>query len=82
MLVPGFRVKAVDTTGCGDAFLAGLLCGIARRRARLSSINLKSWYDICLSANAMGALTAMKEGGIPALPDSQEVSRFLKEYAS
>jgi len=30
--VPGFRDKAVDTTGCGDGFLAGLLTGIISGR--------------------------------------------------
>jgi sugar/nucleoside kinase (ribokinase family) len=32
--VPAFEVEAVDTTGCGDAFSAGFLRGLALGRAR------------------------------------------------
>ena len=29
--VPGFLVEAVDAAGCGDAFLAALLCRMTER---------------------------------------------------
>jgi sugar/nucleoside kinase (ribokinase family) len=32
--VPAFEVEAVDTTGCGDAFSAGFLRGLALGRER------------------------------------------------
>jgi sugar/nucleoside kinase (ribokinase family) len=32
--VPAFDVEAVDTTGCGDAFSAGFLRGLALGRGR------------------------------------------------
>ena len=35
--VPAFGVDAVDTTGCGDAFSAGFVCGVHLGRQRRSS---------------------------------------------
>jgi sugar/nucleoside kinase (ribokinase family) len=32
--VPAFKVDVVDTTGCGDAFSAGFLRGLALGRSR------------------------------------------------
>jgi fructokinase len=54
--VPGIPVKAVDTTGCGDAFCAGLLHG------RLSGWSLAETAGF---ANVMGAFTAAKPGAVP-----------------
>ena len=72
-VIPGFRVKAVDTTGCGDAFLAGLLHGIVERTGNFASI--------CRFANAVGALTSLKRGAIAALPARRDVERFMKRNA-
>ena len=38
--VPAFEVEAVDTTGCGDAFSAGLLRGLALGRGRRDAAQL------------------------------------------
>lgn len=73
--VPGYAVKAVDTTGAGDGFVAGLLYGL------LQTHNV--WTDeaqlrtICQWANAVGALTTTRRGAIPALPTLAEVEQFL-----
>jgi fructokinase len=87
--VAGFRVRAVDATGCGDAFvgallvrLLGLLGGekttIRRRLATLCSAALSGALAY---ANAAGGLTARKKGVIPALPSAGEVERFLRKAA-
>jgi sugar/nucleoside kinase (ribokinase family) len=75
--VPGFPVPAVDTTGAGDAFMAGVLSQLARFDYQLSAVREEQWLDIVRFANAMGGLTTTKRGAIPALPNRAEVERLL-----
>ncbi len=77
--VPGFRVKAVDTTGCGDGFLAGLLTGVLRLRAALDQLSARDLTAVCRFANAVGALVATRPGGIPAMPSKRHVQEFLRK---
>jgi fructokinase len=75
--VPAFEVETVDATGCGDAFIAGLLCRLVlggNWRERLTSAQLRQSLRY---ANAVGALTALTQGVIPALPTAQQVDEFL-----
>ncbi len=72
--VPGFKVTAVDTTGAGDAFMAGLIAGllaepaVPKDPAKLDAI--------CRFANAAGALTTTGRGAIPSLPMRAAVEAF------
>ena len=77
--VPGFRVKAVDTTGCGDGFLAGLLAGVVRASTAIGQSSAAELAAVCRFANAVGALVATKPGGIPAMPSKREVQEFLRK---
>jgi fructokinase len=79
--VDGFSVRAVDTTGCGDAFLAGLLSALAKSRRKPEEMNELELRKIGRFANAAGALTAMKYGVIPALPTLANVRKFLKAHS-
>jgi len=75
--VPGFPVKTVDATGCGDAFIAGMLWQLVKAgnwRAQLTPERLRVALHY---ANAVGALTATKQGVIPSLPTAAEVEAFL-----
>ncbi len=73
--VAGFSVQAVDTTGAGDGFVAGLLTGLYQNLdGELDEGHLDA---ICRYANAVGALTTTQRGAIPALPTRQEVERFI-----
>jgi fructokinase len=76
LAVPGFPVTAVDTTGAGDGFVAGLLAGVLAEPA-LASIPPERMLAILTTANAVGALTCTCKGAIPALPTSAELERFL-----
>ncbi|RMG90237.1 MAG: hypothetical protein D6712_00185 [Chloroflexi bacterium] len=72
--LPGFDVDAVDTTGAGDAFVAGLLVGILEHWDGY----LLKMRDIVRFANAVGALTTTGRGAIPALPVRVAVDAFLQ----
>lgn len=74
----GYEVNAVDTTGCGDGFFAGLLHGLVQSRKTVKELALSEIASLCLEANAVGALTATRGGAIPALPDGAAVKKFLK----
>lgn len=75
-VVPGFAVDAVDTTGAGDAFMAGFIAGLlAGRDLPTEASRLDA---ICRFANAAGALTATGRGAIPSLPTREAVERFMR----
>jgi fructokinase len=71
--VQGFKVQSVDTTGAGDAFVAGLLVGLLEHKADYAE-HLES---IIRFANATGALTTTQLGAIPALPTRVTVDQFI-----
>lgn len=73
--VPGFAVEAIDTTGAGDAFVAGLLAGILAEPEALSEP--AALRHVVLRANACGALATTQFGAIPALPTGATVDAFL-----
>ncbi len=64
------RVRAVDTTGAGDAFLGGLLAGLHHGLA---------WGDAARLANACGAACVEKLGAFPEDPASAR-ARALALY--
>lgn len=78
-LVPGFAVKTVDATGCGDAFIAGLLVKLIENGDWRSNLTSERLYQALRFANAVGALTALQIGVIPALPTLDQVNTFLLE---
>jgi ribokinase len=69
MLVPSFSVRAVDSTGAGDAFVAAFL------QARL-----RGWPTIegAIVANAAGALATTVVGAGQNLPGQPEVAALLR----
>ncbi|KAL1535327.1 Fructokinase-2 [Salvia divinorum] len=77
--VPGFSVKAVDTTGAGDSFVGSLLAKIVDD---LSIIQDEAKLrEVLKYACACGAITTTKKGAIPALPTHSEVLEVLKTGA-
>jgi fructokinase len=75
--VPPFRVKTVDATGCGDAFIAGLIWQLIRRGGWREQLTVARMREVLRYANAVGALTALAQGVIPALPTAELVEGFL-----
>ncbi len=79
--VAPFQVEAVDATGCGDAFIAGLLWQLVASGDWRSRLTLDDLRSILRYANAVGALTATKVGVMPALPSAAQVAEFLSRAA-
>jgi fructokinase len=76
--VPGIAVKVVDTTGCGDSFMAAFLTGLLDSAMDVSVENLAL---IGRFACAAGAITATAPGGMDAMPTRSEVEAFMAEQA-
>jgi 2-dehydro-3-deoxygluconokinase len=66
-----YHVKAVDTTGAGDAFDAGFLAGIIMGRSPDESMKM---------AAINSALKCTRKGGTRGLPRYSSLSRVLKSY--
>lgn len=78
--VNGLKVDPVDTTGAGDAFVAGILSQIAADGSLLQEED--RLRDALRFANACGALTVTDRGAIPALPTREAVlDALLKSVA-
>ena len=75
--LPGFPVTPRDTTGAGDAFVAGLLSGLLDTDLRLEPVSLTQSLR---RANAAGALTVTRHGAIPAIPTRSELDQFLAAH--
>ncbi|MBE9118949.1 carbohydrate kinase [Lusitaniella coriacea LEGE 07157] len=76
--VPPVAVAVQDTTGAGDAFLAGFLhqlCqqGIAKLGQRSTAKQIVTY------ASAVGGLTTMKPGAIAAQPSAAQVEAFISQ---
>ena len=78
--VPAFLVEVVDAAGCGDAFLAALLCKITESSNWRFELNSERMHNYLSFANAVGALTATIQGVIPALPTAEKVQEFLRRF--
>ena len=63
----GYAVEPTDTTGAGDAFLAGALYALA---------NGEPLSETLAFANAVAALATTESGAIAALPDREAVMEF------
>jgi len=68
-----FKVKAVDTTAAGDAFLGAFACGLSDEKPIQEALRF---------ANAAGALATTRLGAQPSLPFRKEVETFLKRKKS
>ncbi len=79
-LVPAYPVETVDATGCGDAFMAGLLCRLVSGSNWRAELDPERLTGHMRYANAVAALTALRQGVIPALPTLEQVQTFLGSH--
>jgi ribokinase len=69
-LVPGFAVRAVDSTGAGDVFCGALAVALSEN---------KSMWDAVTFANAAAAISVTRLGAQPSIPRRHEIERFLSD---
>ena len=77
--VPGFAVEALDTTGCGDGFLAGLIAGLLAEERDPAAIGPEGLTRIVRFANAVGALSAQAQGAMAGLPRRAAVEKLVAD---
>lgn len=68
--VPGFKVKAVDTTAAGDSFNAGFAFALSQGMTDAQAVRY---------ANAVGALATTAMGAQGAMPAHQQVTALMNE---
>jgi len=82
-VLPAFKVQAIDCTGAGDAFVGGLLQGLAVQDFARDGLDAlggdHSRRDALLRhAAACGALAVTRTGSFAAMPDRNAVESFLE----
>lgn len=78
-LVKGFRNKAVDATGAGDAFWGGFLYCLSQSGKATKDITLDEAAEFADFGNAVASVCVERYGAIPAMPDMEQVTEKLKE---
>lgn len=66
-----YPVAALKPNGAGDAFMAGLLSGLARGQGLREAV---------LRGSASAAITVSRPGCAPAMPDEADLARFLAAH--
>jgi ribokinase len=67
-LVPGFKVRSVDTTAAGDIFNGALAAALGEDKPLLEAVRF---------ANAAAAISVTRLGAQPSAPDRKEIESFL-----
>lgn len=68
-MIPAFRVKAVDTTGAGDAFNGGFVTALAEG---------KNIFEAGVFGSAAAALSIQKMGTTPSMPTREAIDSFIR----
>lgn len=68
--IPSYKVKAIDTTGAGDAFNAGLAYALSKEEELVKSVKF---------ANLIGALSVTKQGAQISMPTKREVKEYIEK---
>jgi ribokinase len=71
-LVPGFKVKPVDTTAAGDIFNGALVVALGEGRTLSDAVRF---------ANAAAAISVTRMGAQPSAPTRKEIDQFLRRQS-
>lgn len=73
--LPAYKVRTIDTTGAGDAFLGAFLSRVLQSRQTVETLKREEIESMIDFANAAGALATIKKGAIPAMPGLEEIKK-------
>ena len=75
-----YKVKAIDATGAGDAFIGCFISGIIKSDVDIENLDKETVTNLLTKSNACGAIVATKHGAIKSMPTSEDVDAFIKAY--
>ena len=71
-VIPSIKIKQIDSTGAGDAFVGAVLKQMADIEDK-QNISFEKWKDIITFANKVGAITCTNYGAISSMPTLREL---------
>jgi fructokinase len=77
--VTGFAVEVQDTTGSGDAFVAGLSFQLNNLDQLITDLDEPTLRQVVSFANACGGMAATRLGAMSALPALNQVEQLLQK---
>lgn len=72
-VIPSIKIKQVDSTGAGDAFVGAVLRQVSDIDDK-ESISFDRWKEIVSFANKVGAITCTNYGAIASMPTLNELN--------
>ena len=81
VIVPAYKVKAVDTTAAGDSFIGAFLFKLLENEVNLDGIDKLSCdtiRDYLLFANHYAAYSTTKKGAIASYANLEEIQEYIK----
>lgn len=73
----GYKVEAVDTTGCGDSFIGTLLGQISQKRKPVSDLTPEEMRRILRISTAAANLCASRRGSMDAMATEDEIMELI-----
>jgi fructokinase len=77
--VPAKTVNAIDTTGAGDAYVAGMLHGLNQYEGTLDDLTLEQACEMAQFASVSSGLAVSVKGAMTALPTQQQIQQELAQ---
>ena len=78
--VPGFRVPAVDATGCGDAFWGAFLSKLRLDGvSNLSDLTGEKIKSAMNYGNISGCICVQSKGAIESIPTRKQIEEFIRK---
>ena len=74
-IIPSMKIKQVDSTGAGDAFVGAVLKQLSEIENK-RNISFEEWKNIISFANKIGAITCTNYGAIASMPTLDDISEI------